>query len=161
MSLDLYIISPEPVIKRGTGVFVRKNGQNIELKTKEEVRKHFPDSDLSRISEYEYTDEDYWHGNITHNMGKMAGHVPVEGTNLTLYDFLWKPEEHGFLVAGSPGFRDGMLHGFLYLRGHKDSLIQYNPQNGWGDYDLLLGFTEDFLLNLIKAGDDYPVKAWC
>lgn len=127
----------------------------------EEVRKHFPDSDLSNISEYEYADEDYWHGNITHNMTGMAGHVPVAGSGLTLYDFLWHPEEHGFLMAGSPGYRDGVLRGYLYLREHRKSLILYNPENGWGDYSLLLGFTEDFLMHLIKAGDDYPVKASC
>ena len=161
MSLDLYIISPEPVIKRGTGVYVRENGRTGELKTMEEVRKHFPGSDLSHISEYEYADEYFWHGNITHNMTDMAGHVPVDGPGLTLYDLLWHPEENGFLEAGSSGYRDRVLHGYLYLRGHRESLVQFNPGNGWGDYDLLLGFTEDFLLHLIKAGDGYPVRASC
>ena len=140
---------------------MRENGRTVDLRTMEEVRKHFPDSDLSDISEYEYVDEDYWHGNITHNMTGMAGHVPVGGSSLTLYDLLWHPEEHGFLMAGSPGYRDGVLHGYLYLREHRESLIKYNPENGWGDYGLLLGFTEDFLLHLIKAGDDYLVKASC
>lgn len=69
MSLDLYIISPKPVVKHGTGVYIRENGRNVELKTMEEVRAHFPDSDLSYIHEFDYTDENYWHANITHNMG--------------------------------------------------------------------------------------------
>gem|GEM_PF-6049046 len=50
MSLDLHIITPEPVIKHGTGVYVRENGQTLELKTMEEVRAHFPDKDLSHMS---------------------------------------------------------------------------------------------------------------
>ena len=108
MSLDLYIISPEPVIKCGTGVYIR-SGQNVELKTMEEVRKCFPDSDLSQISVYEYADECYWHGNITHNMNVMARHVPIEDSDLTLYDLLWSPEEHGFLAAGSGGYREAVF----------------------------------------------------
>ena len=159
MSLDLYIISPEPVVKRGTGVFIRRNGQNFELKTLEEVKQCFPNSDLSRISVYEYADEYYWHGNITHNMNEMARHVPIEGSDQTLYDLLWRPEEQGFLAAGSRGYREAVLKGYLYLRGHSENLAQFNPDNGWGDYDLLLSFTEDFLLHLIKAGDEFPVEA--
>lgn len=53
MSLDLYITSKTPIRKRGTGVFVRENGQTVELKTMEEVRSHFPDADLSHITVHE------------------------------------------------------------------------------------------------------------
>ena len=159
MSLDLYIISPEPVVKHGTGVFVRENGRNVELKTMEEVRAHFPNSDLLHIHEYEYTDEDYWHGNITHNMCGMAREVPIDGTELTLYDLLWQPDEHGFKLAGDAGYRGDVLIGFIYLREHRNDLIQFNPENGWGNYDLLLAFTLDFLQHLILAGDDYPIRA--
>ena len=107
----------------------------------------------------DYTDEDYWHGNITHNMGKMADEVPVAGTELTLYDLLWRPDEHGFSSAGDTGYRVDVLMGFLYLRDHREDLIQFNPENGWGNYDLLLSFTLDFLQHLIMAGDDYSIRA--
>lgn len=59
MSLDLHIISPEPVIKHGTGIYIRENGQTLELKTMEEVQAHFPDKDLSHICEFDYEDEDF------------------------------------------------------------------------------------------------------
>ena len=49
MSLDLYIKTNAPVIKRGTGVYVREDGKNRELKTMAEVQEHFPDADLSHI----------------------------------------------------------------------------------------------------------------
>ena len=160
MSLDLYIISPEPVIKHGTGVYVRENGQTLELKTIEEARAHFPDRDLSHIREYDYEDENFWHGNITHNMGKMAREVPVEGTNLTLYDLLWHPEDQGLNMAGAPGYREYVLKGFSYLRSHRKELLPFNPDNGWGNYDQLLEFTENFLIHLIKAEDAFPVKTW-
>lgn len=159
MSLDLHIISPEPIIKHGTGVYVRENGQTHELKTMEEVRAHFPDKDLSHIHEFDYEDEDFWHGNITHNMGKMAREVPVESTNLSLFDLLWYPKEQGFNSAGAPRYREFVLKGYIYLRSHREELLPLNPENGWGNYDLLLAFTEDFLLHLIRAGDDYLVEA--
>ena len=149
----------EEVFQHGTGVYIRENGQTIELKTMEEVRAHFPDSDLSHISEFDCEDDEFWHGNITHNMTNMASEVPIEGTEWTLYDLLWQPHEQGFDKAGAPGYRESVLKGYLYLRGHKEELLPFNPDNGWGNYALLLDFTEDFLLHLIKAGDGYLVEA--
>ena len=94
-------------------------------------------------------------------MGGMAREVQVAGTELTLYDLLWHPEEHGFSSAGDTGYRVGVLMGFLYLRNHRDELIRFNPENGWGNYELLLSFTLDFLQHLIMAGDDYSIMASC
>ena len=36
--------------------------------------------------------------NITHNLGKMANKV-VLSNGKTLYDILWRPDEHGFKYA--------------------------------------------------------------
>lgn len=57
MSLDLYIRSHHPVKHRGTGVFVRDNGQTRELNTIEEVKAHFPDADTSDIDIREWEDD--------------------------------------------------------------------------------------------------------
>jgi len=54
MSLDLYIKTKTPVVKRGTGVYVRENGKTKELKTMTEVKERFPDVDLSQIKIFEY-----------------------------------------------------------------------------------------------------------
>ena len=159
MSLDLYIKSKTPIHKRGTGVYVRENGQTIELQTMEEVRAHFPDADLSHITVHDYEDVDFGHGNITHNMNKMASEAPVEGTELTLYDLLWRPDEHNFATAGSPGYREDVLKGYLFLRDHKEELLPLNPGNGWGNYDQLLAFTHDFLQHLIAADDNFEIFA--
>ena len=159
MSLDLYIKAKTPVRKRGTGVYVRENGQTVELKTMEEVKAHFPDADLSHFKVYEYEDENFWHGNITHNMGKMASKVPIEGTELTLYDLLWRPDEHGIETAGSPGYREWVLKGYHYLRGHREKLIPFNPENGWGNYEQLLEFTLDFFQHLVTVEDELRIHA--
>lgn len=117
MSLDLYIKSSRPVRHRGTGVYVRDNGQTRELQTIEEVRAHFPDADLSDIHITDYEDDELFHCNLTHNLTEMATHVPIEGTegHLTLpqeyerdkpdfvpepisaYNLLWHPETNPLL----------------------------------------------------------------
>ena len=40
MSLDVYLTEITPIKKKGTGVFIRKNGQTVEL-TIEEVKEKF------------------------------------------------------------------------------------------------------------------------
>ena len=159
MSLDLYIKSNAPVIKKGTGVYVRKDGPTVELKTIEEIHRHFPDSDLSKISIDKYEDCDFWHGNISHNMGRMASKVPIEGSELTQFDLMWQPDEHGIVKTGSSGYRNNVLKEFLYMRGNREDLSLLNPENGWGDYDQLLEFTEDYILHLIRAEDDFKIEA--
>ena len=117
MSLDLYIRSHHPVKHRGTGVFIRDNGQTRELKTVEEVKAHFPDADTSDIDIREWEDDELFHCNMTHNLTEMASHVPIEGTDgavtlprdyerdkpdfkpepLSAYNLLWHPETNPLL----------------------------------------------------------------
>ncbi|MBR1500172.1 MAG: hypothetical protein IJ615_11215 [Bacteroidaceae bacterium] len=117
MSLDLYLKSQRPVRHRGTGVFVREDGQTRELKTLDEVKERFPDADLSEVNVYDYEDNDLFHLNLTHNLTEMASHVPIAGTDghltlpqdyerdkpdfapqpLTAYNLLWHPETNPLL----------------------------------------------------------------
>ena len=76
MSLDLYIKSRRLVRHRGTGVFVRDNGQTRELKTLAEVREHFPDADLTDVHVTDYEDDELFHANLTHNLTEMAPTEP-------------------------------------------------------------------------------------
>ena len=143
MSLDLYIKSQKPVQKRGTGVYVRKDGATMELKTLAEVVAFFPDADVSRIQEIIYETDEVWHENITHNMVKMAHHVPIG--KLTLFDYLWEPGEHGFDKV-SEVYTQGISTGVSYLKNHKEELLPFeppvDPETGkrWGNYDLLVSF---------------------
>lgn len=158
MSLDLYIRSRRPIHKRGTGIFIREKGRLFELKTLEDVRAYFPDKDLSHITIDEYEDYDFWHGNITHNMKRMASAVLIEGTELTLCDLLWRPDECGVTTVGSPGYKENVRRGFLYLRRHREDLSLLNPENGWGNYKQLFEFTRDYLLHLNTAEDDFKIE---
>jgi len=76
-------------------------------------------------------------GNITHNLGKMAGQVKLE-SGLTLYTCLWRPEEVGITHAATLG--EYLDEAFNILLADPDRFKQYNPPNGWGDYDGLVNF---------------------
>ena len=153
MSLDLYIITPEPVKKTSTGVYVRKNGKTVELKTIEEVKQHFPDADISSIEERPVETNTFWHGNITHNLGRMAKEVQLavrtkDESFTTLYDILWKGE----LTMKSKWLLASLLSKAVYELDDKPTKYQmFNPENGWGTYEQLLNFTKDFLKAVVDA----------
>lgn len=146
MSLDLYITSKTPVSHKGTGVFVREDGTTVELTVKE-IKEKWPDA---KVEVLEYEDQYAWCGNITHNMGEMAEHVVVG--HYTLYQLLWRPEETDLIPEGCPTGKYIELLGMALeeLKRNKEGLLQYNPSNGWGDYDLLLRFTSEYFDHLAR-----------
>ena len=80
-------------------------------------------------------------GNITHNLGKMAGKVEVG--RYTLYEYLWRPDEISIWTAEE--LIEPLTIGLLELETHPERYEQYNPENGWGDYDGLMNFTREYL----------------
>lgn len=100
-------------------------------------------SDTDKLQFYE---EEYWSGNITHNLGEMADHIPVRDTNL--YMVCWRPEEIGLKTVGD--ILPLLIEGIHYMIGHRKELEQYNSPNGWGTYN---GFMR-FLLNYKQACED-------
>ena len=132
MSLDVYLTAKIPVKRSGTGVFVRENGKNREL-TFEEVKQKWPDSDVS-IQNYE-TNEVYT-ANITHNLGTMADKAG-------LYYPLWRPEEKGYHVAKD--LIIPLTRGLKKLKSKPVEFDTFKPDNGWGSYDGLVTFVEEYL----------------
>ena len=89
-------------------------------------------------------------GNITHNLGAMAGAV-VLSNGMTLYDVLWRPDEQ----QGLKFARDivNLLdEGWNILSSDPEKYEQFNPENGWGSYDGL----EKFVYNYRNACWDNP-----
>ena len=68
MSLDVYLKSPNPVAKQGTGIFMRIDGATREL-TLEQAREYFPDANVE-LQQYE--GDTLYHANITSNLRQMA-----------------------------------------------------------------------------------------
>lgn len=107
---------------------------------------------LSEADLSNYTKETEWSSNITHNLVEMASHIPVTygKTQTTLYKVVWRPEELG-ITTTTQVYRP-LLEGIGYMIRNRLDLLQYNPENGWGDYN---GFLK-FLLNYKQAIEDYP-----
>lgn len=140
MSLDISLIASTPITKQGTGVFIRDNGTRREL-TQEEVAEKWPDTEVVPLQSFETTE--VYDGNITHNLGEMA-------QKADLYTALWRPDEIGCTKA-----KDiiGMLkRGLKQLKKDPEGFKKLNPDNGWGNYENLVEFTERYL----AACEQYP-----
>lgn len=85
--------------------------------------------------------------NITHNLGKMALQVKfglewTGVTDLSLYDILWRPDDHGFKYARD--IADLLDIGWNILLSDPDQFKQFNPDNGWGSYEGLVDFVYNY-----------------
>lgn len=139
MSLDVYLSHPIPTVKKGTGVFIREGGSNREL-TVAEVKERYPESD---IVESEFSTDECYSANITHNLGQMASAAE-------LYYPLWRPEEIN--ISKAKQLIVPLAKGLESLIEKPDYYKTFNPENGWGTYEGLVSFVENYL----KACIDNP-----
>lgn len=150
MSLDVYIISPIPIKKKSTGIWVRKGGKTVEL-TKQEAQEQFPDAD---IKETEIETTEVWHGNITHNLVTMAS-VCLSWGDYTLYDLLWRDEQ---LPFDKYAYISHLSYCLNCLKNDPEYFKQFNPENGWGTYEQLCDFIEDFVKALIDMPEGSHIE---
>lgn len=132
MSLDVYLVSPEPTKKVGTGIFVRDNGETREL-TLEEAQIKYPGFE---VQESEYESEYVYDANITHNLNTMAQEAGI-------YMHLWRPEEIGITKAEE--LIEPLREGLHLLKMDPERFKKFNPDNGWGSYEGLVKFVENYL----------------
>lgn len=160
MSLDIYIISPEPIKKKSTGIFARIDGQTREL-TREEAIKHFPDVDPESIQEIEIETNEFWHGNITHNLGKMAENclsLDEESQRYNLYYLLWRDTQVPFTGNYLNVYIAHLAYCLYVLRNNPNYFKQFNPSNGWGTYEQLVEFVRSFIHALIDMPSGSTIK---
>lgn len=81
-------------------------------------------------------------GNITHNLGKMAGAVELSN-GMTLYEILWRPDEQEGLVFARD-ISELLDEGWNILLSDPEKYKRYNPENGWGSYDGLCNFVYNY-----------------
>jgi len=79
--------------------------------------------------------------NITHNLGKMASEVKLSNGK-TLYDVLWRADEHGYYTAED--ISELLDEGWNILLSDPERFKQFNPENGWGEYDGLCNFVYEY-----------------
>lgn len=154
MSLNITIVSPSPIKKIGTGIYARVNGATKEL-TRQEAIEHFPDVNPDSIIEYEYTDNVYWEGNITHNLTEMAEHCMCDHV-LDLYKLLWRDSYPVGLSVNE--YIKLLLRAKENLETYPDDFKKYNPENGWGTYEQLLNFVKQFMVALITMPEGCEIK---
>ncbi|HAU86055.1 MAG TPA: hypothetical protein DCW90_11335 [Lachnospiraceae bacterium] len=163
MSLDLYIESKTPVLHRGTGVYIRENGETRELTTKQEVLTYFPDINPEEISETSYESNDYFHMNLTHNLTEMASQCRIIGTCnedsdsgvVTLHDLLWHPEDRLHIITPNMDYLQDVMACYRKLLENPDFFKQYNPDNGWGTFEQLLKKTKLYANALMSVSDNF------
>lgn len=140
MSLDVYLNLPGHITHGGNKIFIREKGAMQEI-SREEWNARHPEYDPVFCAA-EYSDEVYT-ANITHNMGDMAGAVD-------LYRWLWHPDKSGVVTAKQ--LIEPLRNGLFRLIEERKSLLHLNPDNGWGNYNLLVEFTRKYLI----ACEDWP-----
>jgi hypothetical protein len=80
-------------------------------------------------------EELYWR-NITHNLGKMAAAADV-------YKALWRPEE--IKAKQAKDIIQPLTDGLQRLQEDPERYRQLNPDNGWGTYEGLVSFVQEYL----------------
>lgn len=149
MSLDFYLEADEPrLADNGPRIFVRRDGQNVEI-SREEWDRLNPGREPVTFSGEEETLE-LFSANITHNLARMAEAAGI-------YRCLWEPDENGIGVARQ---MIGCLEdGLAQLRAEPERFKPFNPENGWGDYDGLVRFAD----SVLAACREHPaakVRVW-
>lgn len=89
------------------------------------------------------TGREVYNTNITHNMGRMASEAGI-------YKAIWDPE--GECIFRAAGVWGDAKEGFADLITRPNHYKQFNPPNGWGDYD---SFCE-WLIDYMRACREYP-----
>lgn len=136
MSLDVYLKTKELQIKKGSsGIFIRENGQTIEI-TQSDWYARFPDKTPLIFTEEEKETTTVYTDNITHNLVTMAKEAGI-------YYHLWRPDEIDIKTAKEliPALKEG-LH---KLKIDPERYKKLNPENGWGSYEGLVKFVENYL----------------
>lgn len=132
MSLDVYLKNQTKFTTKGTGIFVRRHGSTVELSL-EEAKELYPDI---TIEEQEFGTDDLFRYNITHNLAEMADKAGI-------YKELWRPEEIGITEAHQ--LIVPLRNGLNKLKSDRKWFETFNPDNGWGNYDLLVQFVFSYL----------------
>ena len=137
MSLDVYLITDIPQIKKASsGIFIRENGETKEI-TIEEWNKLHPNTEPIVFKEdVELETPIVFHGNITHNLNHMANQAGI-------YNELWQPDEININTAKE--LIEPLREGLHKLKSNPNKYKQFNPANGWGSYEGLVKFIDNYL----------------
>ena len=134
MSLDVYLEGAAAAEPERWAIFIRENGENREVSRAEWNRMH---PDREPVMALVGGERSYFYSrNITHNLGRMAEAAGI-------YRHLWRPDE--IEIETAQQLIDPLATGLARLRETPDMFKALNPENGWGSYEGLVSFVEDYL----------------
>lgn len=143
VGLDVHLVVKEKIkVEKSSGIFVRRNGRNIEI-TRKEWDELYPGKTPVQFIQRKRTTHEAFSAHITHNLNRMADAAG-------LYYALWHPEEKQYKTASDiiPVLEMGLGN----LETHPDIYKKLNPDNGWGSYESLVEFVREYL----EACKKYP-----
>lgn len=147
MSLDVYLdLDEQTNTISDSGIFVRENGAVKEI-SREEWDTKFPNREPLIVQPQEETTRVY-SANITHNLNTMAKKAGI-------YKHLWRPDEIN--IEWAYQLIEPLRLGLVKLLNDPDYYKQFNPENGWGDYNGLVTFVKDYL-NACKLNPNAKVS---
>lgn len=65
-----------------------------------------------------------------------------------IYKHLWRPEELN--ISKAKDLIEPLSKGLTELASNREKYEKFNPDNGWGDYEGLVKFVENYLISCIK-----------
>jgi hypothetical protein len=134
---------------KGSGIFVRENGETKEI-SREEWDAKFPGREPVIAETAEIDDGIVYEANITNNLREMAIEAGI-------YDFLWRPEEIGVKTAND--LIEPLTTGLKKLTDDPDKYKAFNPPNGWGSYEGFVGFVSHYL-DACRAYPNATIGIW-
>lgn len=150
MSLDVELTMPGvQQLPRGKRIFIREDGQTKEI-SREEWDRRFPGRTPYTVELPDDTTDCVYSGNITHNLSRMADEAG-------LHDCMWTPQL--FDITKAKQLIEPLTKGLERLKSNPERFKAFNPENGWGTYDGLVRFVEEYLAACLE----YPeadVHAW-
>lgn len=137
MSLDVYLDAdvPPTAPTGGSGIFVRRDGQTVEM-SREEWDRAFPGQEPVVVTAECDVNTRVYSANITHNLNKMADAAGI-------YKHLWRPDEIGVKTAAE--LIEPLTEGLARLKADQTHFEQFNARNGWGLYKHFVPFVEQYL----------------
>ena len=143
MSLDISLIAKERIKKKSSGLFIRSNGQTKEISI-DEWHALNPDKEPIILEQQEIMTKEVYSDNITHNLTTMADEAG-------LYKYLWKPADINITKASD--LIEPLRQGLHNLKMNPAKYEKLNPENGWGSYNVLVKFVENYLDACYKYPD--------
>lgn len=141
MSLDVYLTLPGVQNIQGRRILINERGYVHEI-SREDWDTRFPGREPV-VVECPDDAKTVYSKNITHNLNEMAGEAGI-------YEALWQPEQIG--VTHARQLIPLLQAGRDRLRADPERFKQFNPSNGWGNYEGLVSFVVDYLW----ACEKYP-----